>query len=163
MLPSVVFTFILGLLFGVARADFYIYHFHLFRSTFEPVAEGFVFFHEQDLPVDCNGFKSIKEQYPISKDVSRRKGVACDGDGCSYLNNIWYDGISRLEFHTRWGHYTWYKNRDMRIVDLNDRVVGTCEFNQGGLVEMYCKKSIWNEVPREFKVRLAFKCNTTIW
>lgn len=78
-------------------------------------------------------------------DVSGEKGVACDGDGCGGATPD-PKKIDRLEFNTSFGHYSniapypifctdaemfpfvaWYKSRDNRIVDLNDKVVGSCQ------------------------------------
>ncbi|KAK1830606.1 hypothetical protein QBC39DRAFT_383088, partial [Podospora conica] len=102
-----------------------------------------------------------------NKDVSGDKqGVACDGDGC--LEHNWDPfQIDRLEINANnngWGHYTWYKNRNNHLVDLQDRVVGTCTPLKSGGAPLLCT----DKVPeQQFKATIDMKhyfhCETTAW
>ncbi|KAK3369597.1 hypothetical protein B0T24DRAFT_596320 [Lasiosphaeria ovina] len=75
-------------------------------------------------PPDCNDVNNAP-RYDESDDVSGDKqGVACDGRGCWQANP---DDIDRLEFNTRFGHFTMYKDRGRDIFDIWGGNVGHCD------------------------------------
>ncbi|KAK5655839.1 hypothetical protein OQA88_5378 [Cercophora sp. LCS_1] len=112
--------------FALGGGVFYIYEGNTMFMDFT-TNQAWSFYRGPDLPT-CD-YAAKVDVYRSGSDVSANKwGVACDGGSCP---GRWLPGdssnIDRLEINTSFGHYTWYKNRDHHIVDLNDKVVGKCE------------------------------------
>ncbi|KAK5653656.1 hypothetical protein OQA88_8686 [Cercophora sp. LCS_1] len=109
-------------LIAPALADFYVYEGRFFRPG---DGSRVVWAFHPHYP-ECSEVHWHTTLYRGRGDVSGDKtGVACDGMGCSDSSPD-PQTIERLEMNTEFGHYTFYKFRDYKLVDLNDRVVGDC-------------------------------------
>ena len=86
----------------------------------------FLFVRPADVPLSCEKLVgSFKDMWPPIEDCSGYWGICCDGAGCDSYN---YDvsKVNRIEMHTNWGHYTWYRYGNNHLVDTQNNVVGTC-------------------------------------
>ncbi|KAK0666406.1 hypothetical protein QBC41DRAFT_305239 [Cercophora samala] len=109
----------LGTLFSTCAADFWIYEAGGFGDQV-PITY-FSFYHDV---VKCSDLGSGKGQnYLPYENVSKRKGISCDGNGCEGGNP---NQVTRFEMNVDWGHYTIYKDRGWKMYDTSDRVVGQC-------------------------------------
>ncbi|KAK0624182.1 hypothetical protein B0T14DRAFT_392347, partial [Immersiella caudata] len=81
------------------------------------------FYHSEP---SCGTINHHKHTYLTKPDVSWNFGVSCDGEGCPFDKRD-PNKIDRLEMHTTFGHYTYYKNRSRNLVDESDNVVGQCD------------------------------------
>ncbi|KAK0624186.1 hypothetical protein B0T14DRAFT_565479 [Immersiella caudata] len=132
---------LIAALVGTVSADFLLYNtvplIHGHVDDRIGGADGFAFFHEQDVPLNCTTF---------TRDPNK---------------------VDRIEFHTSWGHFTWYKNRDMNIVDLNDKVVGSCGavdvLTESGEIDCWKKERHEGGITRHWYAAPAFRCNTKVW
>ncbi|KAL4871031.1 SGNH hydrolase-type esterase domain-containing protein [Aspergillus spectabilis] len=73
--------------------------------------------------------------YPATDDVNRQNGVRCSGCGAGAGGDK--IDVEELEWNTqgkKWGHHTFYKNRDGAFVDVNDVVRGHC-----GQTQLLCR------------------------
>ncbi|VBB84471.1 Putative protein of unknown function [Podospora comata] len=118
MKPSTAFT-LAALCIKSCVADFWIYEAGGFGDVV-PVTY-FRFYHD---PPKCGTTGNNNGQnYLPYDDVSKRKGIACDGNGCEGGNP---NEITRFEMNVDWGHYTIYKDRGYRMYDKKNNVVGQC-------------------------------------
>ncbi|KAK4171672.1 hypothetical protein QBC36DRAFT_198821 [Triangularia setosa] len=100
-------------------ADFWVYEAGGFGDIV-PVTY-FCFYHN---PPSCGDLgKHGSKCYLPYDNVSKRKGISCDGNGCEGGNP---NEITRFEMNVDWGHYTIYKDRGNKMYDTSDRVVGQC-------------------------------------
>ncbi|KAK0624183.1 hypothetical protein B0T14DRAFT_565476 [Immersiella caudata] len=135
---------VIQLLVAYATASpFYVWNTYIPKKSLHSGGQQFAFFHEAELDdrgrVTCDLLTDTNEIYPACLDASSNWCVVCDGDGCPYDKRDAYK-ITRLEFHTSWGHYTWYKDQDHRIKDTDGKDVGECIpwGPEGGAAEMNC-------------------------
>ncbi|KAK1830605.1 hypothetical protein QBC39DRAFT_383087 [Podospora conica] len=96
-------------------------------------------------------------------DVSKRKGVVCDGDGCVQTHRDPTD-IWRVEMNVDFGHYTWYRGPAQELVDLEGRVVGHC-FEQHEKFESAKVDCKYQKPKGEQKINLNpyLWCDTKVW
>ncbi|KAK1830608.1 hypothetical protein QBC39DRAFT_383089 [Podospora conica] len=110
---------------GALAKDFFIY-----AGQIQPTHNGgdtwtaFGFFPSR--PEQCTpGHDVDMKLYDKSNDVSHgRIGVVCEGDGCPD-NQMDPDKITRLEFSTDFGHFTYYSPHN-EFVGLDGNVYGHC-------------------------------------
>ncbi|KAG9186376.1 hypothetical protein G6011_02932 [Alternaria panax] len=103
-------------------ADFYIYSVQESITVDGSVLNGYSFFAG---PPSCADVGS--DWYPSASDLSGKNasGVRCKG--CSLaIEGGDSVAVTELEFKTKWGHYTYYEDRDGALVDIDDVVVGNC-------------------------------------
>lgn len=96
-------------------------------------------------------------------DVSSEWGVACDGPGCD-SRNAYNDDITRLEFHTSWGHYTWYRWPSQELLDVHKKVMGHCAMHrEAGLRDWDCPLDEENPTDTwRWKAWMAIVCTTNV-
>ncbi|KAK0648383.1 hypothetical protein B0T16DRAFT_388625 [Cercophora newfieldiana] len=148
----ILFAAAMQLLIAPALADgFYVYTMYLLSQ------EMWGFFHNEPT---CDLVNQSQDIYKTKPDVSWKQGVSCDGEGCPFSKRN-PEKIDRLEFHTRWGHYTYYKNREGKIVDTDDKVVGFCYPSAMKDTDFDCPMS-W-ENSEHMLGAISLWCSTTIW
>ncbi|KAK0624184.1 hypothetical protein B0T14DRAFT_565477 [Immersiella caudata] len=114
------------LLAPVAAENFWIWNTFIDGDDRPIGGQKYMFLHEHEVPPkDCHQILTAQELYPLSTDASSDWVCTCDGPGCTwYERDPWQ--IDRFEWHASWGHFTWYKNRDMKFYDQVNREWGTC-------------------------------------
>ncbi|KAH6616872.1 hypothetical protein C7974DRAFT_402577 [Boeremia exigua] len=121
--PRPTFTSLLTLLTLThpSTAAFSLYQIGLGASGIGANTEGF-----QVYPDEANCDNALDWLWRKSSDVSGGKyGVRCEGSGCWRGET---GEITSVEFNFLGDfHWTWYADRDNALIDLEDRVVGSCD------------------------------------
>ncbi|KAK4450567.1 hypothetical protein QBC34DRAFT_437361 [Podospora aff. communis PSN243] len=142
----------LHLLISPASAVFWIYTQHTLS------ADQWGFYRSEP---SCSTVSHHDYTYLTKPDVSWNFGVSCDGEGCPFSKRDPHK-IDRLEMHTKFEHYTYYKNREGKLVDTQDKVVGTCMPARGK--EEHYFDCAMPEHPEEHVLGAkAFLCKTDVW